>query len=227
VNFGVLRVMNDDFVQANRGFGTHGHSNMEIVTYVVEGSLTHQDSMGTEESLGRGSVQFMTAGKGVMHSEFNMSREKGLRFIQTWIAPRMNGLEPNYGSFDPNTGEETVCIARNQWRHLVSDVMDTSTRTPVQIEQDANLFVAEMDQGRYLSLSLEENRMAYILCVEGSVKVKISSDGDEVNLQRHDGCEVTPISKDKGGELVFRSDEAAHVLVFEMEAVEGAGRRDI
>ena len=82
-NFGVLRVMNDDLVQPDRGFGTHPHRNMEILTYIVHGELTHQDSMGTKESLGRGSIQFMTAGTGVQHSEFNHSKEKPLRFIQT------------------------------------------------------------------------------------------------------------------------------------------------
>lgn len=80
--FGCLRVLNDDRVQPARGFGTHGHGDMEIVTYIVEGELTHQDSMGTAETLGRGAVQFMTAGQGVRHSEHNRSADKPLRFIQ-------------------------------------------------------------------------------------------------------------------------------------------------
>ena len=83
--FGVLRVLNDDRVQPARGFGTHGHANMEIVTYVVSGELTHQDSMGTAETLTRGAVQFMTAGRGVRHSEHNLSPDKPLRFIQVRV----------------------------------------------------------------------------------------------------------------------------------------------
>ena len=86
LDFGVLRVMNDDLVQPKRGFGTHPHQNAEIVTYVVNGELTHEDSMGTSESLGRGSIQFMSAGSGIEHSETNAG-DKPLRFIQTWIKP--------------------------------------------------------------------------------------------------------------------------------------------
>ncbi len=245
-NFGVLRVMNDDFVQPDRGFGTHGHANMEIVTYIVDGKLTHKDSMGTEETLGRGSVQFMTAGRGVRHSEFNLQKDKPLRFIQTWIVPRRSGLNPNYGSFNPSNGGDhngsQICTARNQWRHLVSDIQDNSTITPVQIEQDANLFVAELDIGSSLTFQMKKNRMAYILCAEGCVRVGAAG-CDDVLLYRHDGCEVTPISitvegSDEMQTLIFETvksessaDEkggpgAAHILVFEMENVPGAGRRD-
>ena len=123
----------------------------QSLRYIVNGKLTHKDTLGTEETLGRGSVQFMTAGKGVQHSEFNLQKEESLRFIQTWIVPRRNGLQPNYGSFNPIYRDD-VCTARNNWRHLVSDVQDKSTNTPVQIEQDANLFVAEMDDGQSLQL---------------------------------------------------------------------------
>ena len=93
-DFGVMHVMNDDLVQPHRGFGTHPHSNMEIITYVVQGQLTHQDSMGTKETLGRGSIQFMTAGTGVRNSEFNHG-DTPLRFIQTWITPTERSLSPN------------------------------------------------------------------------------------------------------------------------------------
>ena len=89
-SFGALRVMNDDLVQPHRGFGMHGHRDVEIVTYIVEGILTHQDSMGTHESLGRGSVQFMTAGTGIQHSEHNR-QDTPLRFVQIWITPRAHG----------------------------------------------------------------------------------------------------------------------------------------
>ena len=171
---------------------------MEIVTYIVQGRLTHKDSMGTEESLGRGSVQFMSAGRGVRHSEYNHEKDQGLRFIQTWIVPRRDGIVPNYGSFDPDNGEqsgESVCKAKNQWRHLVSDAQDASTDTPVKIEQDTNMYVAEMDHGESLGFELKCDRMAYVLCVEGSVKLDDGS-GNKVVLERHDGCEVKPGSGD-------------------------------
>lgn len=216
-NFGVLRVMNDDFVQPSRGFGTHGHADMEIVTYVVEGSLTHKDSMGTEESLGPGSVQFMTAGSGIRHSEYNLSDENGLRFIQSWIVPRQRGLKPNYGSFDPFGNGR--CTVRNQWKHLVSDVQNKSVTTPVEIEQDANMYVAELDRGESLSYRLAKNRMAYILCVDGSVN--ITSMTEVLGLGRHDGCEVIPHSDSYEAEIMFSTGTgdglSAHLLMFEME----------
>jgi len=224
-NFGVLRVMNDDFVQPSRGFGTHGHADMEIITYVVEGSLTHKDSMGTEESLGPGSVQFMTAGSGIRHSEYNLSDEKGLRFIQSWIVPRERGLKPNYGSFDP-VGNGS-CTVKNEWKHLVSDVQDKTVTTPVQIEQDANMYVAELETGKSLSYSLANNRMAYILCVGGSVN--ITSMTKEVGLGRHDGCEVVPQAGTHEAEIMFSTggDMSAHLLMFEMEySGTPAGRTD-
>jgi redox-sensitive bicupin YhaK (pirin superfamily) len=239
-NFGVLRVMNDDFVQPSRGFGTHGHANMEIITYIVQGKLTHKDSMGTEETLGRGSVQFMTAGRGVQHSEFNLEKDMGLRFIQTWIVPRRDGLLPQYGSFDPDhygdkSRNRNICTARNQWRHLVSDTQDTSSDTPVRIEQDANLFVAEMDAEQSLEFLFKNDRMAYVLCVEGSVKL-ITDSGNTVILHRHDGCEVKPgggrgditlTFNTIGSEEVEGGDLSAHVLMFEVARVEGSGRRDL
>eukprot|EP00581_Thalassiosira_minuscula_P011818 CAMPEP_0183721848 /NCGR_PEP_ID=MMETSP0737-20130205/13985_1 /TAXON_ID=385413 /ORGANISM="Thalassiosira miniscula, Strain CCMP1093" /LENGTH=289 /DNA_ID=CAMNT_0025951911 /DNA_START=133 /DNA_END=1002 /DNA_ORIENTATION=- len=230
-NYGVLRVMNDDFVQPDRGFGTHPHRNMEIITYIVQGRLTHKDSMGTQESLGRGGVQFMTAGRGVQHSEYNHEKDKSLRFIQTWIVPRKSGLTPNYGSFDPEGDGKSACTAKNQWRHLVSDVRDKSVDAPVKIEQDANLHVAEMDRGQSLEYELKDGRMAYVLCVEGSVIIR-DDNGNEVSLERHDGCEVK-----MGGKMTFEAtgsetcedgtDISAHVLVFEMAYDERSGRKDL
>ena len=127
--FGVLRVMNDDLVQPNRGFGTHPHREMEICTYVVEGELTHKDSIGTQETLGPGSVQFMTAGTGVQHSEHNLSATSPLRFIQMWIVPSQRGLAPNYGS----ACGKSVNL-RNGWTRLVSDVKSAAA-SPVKIHQ--------------------------------------------------------------------------------------------
>ena len=127
--FGVLRVMNNDLVQPNRGFGTHPHREMEICTYVVEGELTHKDSIGTQETLGPGSVQFMTAGTGVQHSEHNLSATSPLRFIQMWIVPSQRGLAPNYGS----ACGKSVNL-RNGWTRLVSDVKSAAA-SPVKIHQ--------------------------------------------------------------------------------------------
>lgn len=217
-SYGCLRVMNDDLVQPKRGFGTHGHSNMEIITYIIEGELTHKDSMGTKESLGRGSIQFMTAGRGVRHSEFNHG-DKPLRFIQTWITPRSSGLKPNYGSC---TGDAEG--RKNKLQHLVSNVMDKSSSTPVEIEQDCDAYVAELDLGKSVQLELPKGRMAYLLCMEGTVQVN----GKE--LKRHDAAEIngddgmldiecTKVEETEAGNV-------AHVLLFTMKEVKNAGRTD-
>ncbi len=169
-NFGALRVMNDDLVQPKRGFGEHPHRDAEICTYIVEGSLTHQDSMKNGETLGRGAVQFMTAGSGVTHSERNLS-EQPLRFIQMWFTPRARGLKPAYGSF---VGDEAARI--NNFAHIVSDVNAASLRTPVKINQDVNIYVAEMDPGHSLSFAIKSGRMAYFLCMEGDVSLSATSE---------------------------------------------------
>ena len=136
-SFGVLRVMNDDLVQPRRGFGAHPHRDMEILTVIVDGKLTHKDSTGAEETLGRGSIQFMTAGTGVLHSEHNL-QEQPLRFIQCWVLPRKRGLPPNYGSMQV---EQIVQQQRrNEWFHAASDVLQPNT-TPIKVNQDiASMF---------------------------------------------------------------------------------------
>ena len=132
-NFGVLRVMNDDLVQPRRGFGAHPHRDMEILTFILHGRLTHKDSTGTQETLGRGGLQYMTAGSGVLHSEQNLHDEP-LRFIQCWVLPRQRGLKPRYGSM---AGDAAATASRlNQWSHIVSDVAAVE-RTPVKINQVA------------------------------------------------------------------------------------------
>jgi len=217
-DFGVLRVMNDDLVQPHRGFGTHPHHNMEIITYVVNGELTHQDSMGTQETLGRGAIQFMTAGSGVSHSEHNLG-DKPLRFIQTWIKPSEYDLEPNYGSCQGSPKEH-----RNKLQHLVSDSRDLFKSTPVEINQDVDAYTTELDLGEKVSMAIGADRQAYLLCIEGGVKV------NGKQLFRHDACEITG----KGGNLEIEATDVeetengsiAHVLMFVMKADPESGRTD-
>jgi len=158
IHFGVLRVMNDDIIAPHTGFGTHPHHDMEIITYVLSGALTHQDSMGNAESLGRGSIQYMSAGTGVSHSEKNEG-DVPVHLIQTWILPSYKGLLPRYGSkvFD-------VKARHNQWLHLIAP---EGTPGVISIYQDANMFVSELDQNSTLGFTLKAGRQLYIKVMEG------------------------------------------------------------
>eukprot|EP00668_Euglena_longa_P043099 GGOE01057121.1.p2 GENE.GGOE01057121.1~~GGOE01057121.1.p2 ORF type:complete len:200 (-),score=50.97 GGOE01057121.1:137-736(-) len=197
--------MNDDLVQPQRGFGTHPHGDMEIVSYVVEGELTHQDSMGQKETLGAGSVQFMTAGTGIMHSEHNLG-DKPLRFIQIWIVPRSRGLKPNYGSFD---GAKTA--PGEGFQQLVSDVQ-TEAVTPIKLNQDVNMYVAKMESPQ--TLDIGAGRQAYLLCVSGDATVQATAawaTGCQP-LRQHDGLRLHgPAS------LTVTPSGPATVLVLEMK----------
>uniref|UniRef100_A0A6U3D9N1 Pirin N-terminal domain-containing protein n=2 Tax=Lotharella globosa TaxID=91324 RepID=A0A6U3D9N1_9EUKA len=204
--------MNDDLVQAKRGFGEHPHRNAEICTYVVHGQLTHQDSMGTKESLGKGSIQFMTAGTGVRHSEHNL-HEEPLRFIQMWLTPKAGGLKPNYGSMCGSKID-----TKNKLGHLVSST-DTQAETPVKINCDANIHVAELqDEKNSVDLELGEDRQAYFLSVEGTPTV--SGDFGTQKFQQHDAAELYG-----GGKIKITGP--GHVLIVEMAKDGKGGRGDL
>lgn len=217
-SFGVLKVMNDDAVQPHRGFGSHPHGDMEIITYIVNGELTHKDSHGNKESLGRGSIQFMSAGTGVVHSEFNHG-DKPLRFIQTWIQPSAYGLPSNYGSC---TGDAQG--RKNQLHHLVSDVRDKSIQTPVEISQDTNTYASELDLGQTVVHELPKGRQGYLLCLEGQVRVNGKV------LDRYDACEITGVGAIEIEATQVEDTEngkVAHVLLFTMKEIPGSGRKDV
>lgn len=210
-SFGVLRVCNDDLVQPARGFGTHPHRDAEIATYIVSGELTHADSTGTSETLGRGGVQYMTAGTGVRHSEHNRSASTPLRFIQMWFSPRAAGLKPCYGSC---AGD--AAARRDKWAHLVGDVADASRSPPVRFNADANIYVTELGSGSSVAFTLQEGRQAYIVQLEGDCTV--TGAHGEAMLTQHDGAELLGAS-----ELRWKAGaRGAHILLIEMAAVDAA-----
>lgn len=219
-SFGALRVMNDDLVQPSRGFGSHPHSNVEIVTYVVDGELTHKDSTGNVESLGRGSIQFMSAGKGLVHSESNDSEEKPCRFIQMWFLPRRQNLDIRYGSFN-GVSNEAKESRRNQWYQLVSDIK-SEIKTPVKIHQDVKMFVTELENDIQLSYVLNENRVAYVLIIEsegGATEVETRFKTNECRkekLVKHDAFKVL-----KNGTISFLAPKAgmSHILLIDLKKV--------
>ncbi len=157
--FGVLRVINQDWVEPGKGFGTHGHGDMEIVTYVLEGVLEHKDSMGNGSQMRPGDVQIMSAGSGVTHSEFNPSEEARLHLLQMWVFPRERGTEPRYDQKSYSEDER-----RGALRLVVSP---GGERGSVTIDQDANLYAGLLDPGDRVQHALAADRSAWIHVARG------------------------------------------------------------
>src|SRR5258706_1397164 len=198
MGFGPLRVINEDRVQPGQGFGTHGHRDMEILSYVLEGGLAHRDSMGNGSVIRPGDVQRMSAGTGVTHSEFNASEREPVHFLQIWIEPSVRGIAPSYEEkrFDDAS-------RRGQWRLIASaDGRDGSVR----IHQDANVFIAKVDAAdEAIAHVVGAGRRAYIHVIRGEARVNGErlAAGDALKLER---------------EAEVRVDEAraADVLLFDL-----------
>lgn len=195
MNFGALRVINDDLVESNTGFEMHPHRDMEIVSYVVDGELHHGDNMGNKNTLTRGHVQFMSAGTGIYHSEHNYG-ETTSRFLQIWLRPDTKGLTPNYGDYKFNWEDR-----KNKWLHIVSSIEGTA---PIKINQDANIYVLELDKDKEIDFKVEKGRQAYLVQIEGSSNI------NSIELHDRDALEI--VEED----IVMASKNTSHVLVIEM-----------
>lgn len=195
--FGPLLVINEDKVKPGRGFGTHSHQNMEIISYVLDGALEHKDSMGNGSVLRYGDVQRMSAGTGVSHSEFNHSRTDGVHFLQIWIEPNVKGIPPSYEEkhFAPEEKQ-------GQLRLIASpDGRDGS----VLIHQDAAIFAAILNEGDQLEHRLEEGRAAYVHLIRGRLGVNGTA------LAEGDALKITGESA-----VTLSQAEAAEVLLFDL-----------
>ncbi|MCM0649681.1 pirin family protein [Clostridium swellfunianum] len=195
MNFGVLRVLNDDIIEPGTGFDTHPHRNMEIVSYVVDGELTHGDSMGNTKTLTRGQVQYMSAGTGVFHSEFNYGDKPG-RFLQIWILPDNNGYEPNYGDYEFEWNQR-----KNKWLHLVSR---KTGNAPIKINQDVNLYTLELDTDKEIIFPVKEGRQAYLIQIEGTSYI------NNIGLDAKDALEITEEI------ITIKPNATSHYLLIEM-----------
>lgn len=196
LHFGVLRVMNDDVIAPRSGFEMHPHRDMEIFTYVLEGELTHTDSMGYKETLYAGDVQYLSAGEGIYHSEKNES-DSPLRLIQTWILPHTKGVKPNYGSYRYNKEQR-----HNQWEHLFGP---ENSDARIVFHQDANVYAMEQDEDILSTFALSNGRQAYLKVMQGSVLL------NGTTLSFGDSAEVTNESR-----LSMQAIEPAQVLLIEM-----------
>ena len=197
VQFRTLRVINEDVVAPGQGFGTHPHRDMEIITYVLDGALEHRDSLGNGSIIRPGDGQRMSAGSGILHSEFNPSPTEPVHLLQIWILPERKGIEPSYEqkAFAPEDKQ-------GKWKVIAE-------RTPadgaVKIHQDVKLSVAALEAGAQISYSLAQGRHAWIQIARGAVTLNGSA------LKQGDGAAV---SQETG--LTIIAGQAAEVLLFDL-----------
>lgn len=167
MNFGMLRVLNDDLVQPKMGFGTHPHQNMEIISIPLKGALSHKDSMGNKRAIEVGEVQAMSAGTGLTHSEFNDSKLKEVNFLQLWIIPEDINVKPNYEQRKFSNEGKT-----NQLQTVVAP-KDKLEGKALPISQQAYIYRASLDEGKSLNIDLKsKNNGIYIFVVEGAIDVE-------------------------------------------------------
>jgi hypothetical protein len=178
-----LRVINDDLVMPEQGFGAHPHRDMEIVTYILSGQLEHKDSMGNGRVIRKGELQYMSAGSGVQHSEFNPSKDEAVRFLQIWILPDTKGVKPRYG-------EKSLRDAQTGKLHLVTS--KTGRDGSIAIHQDADLWLVKLDAGQKVAKPLAKGRHAWVHIAEGEVKLngKTLSGGDAAAIDSESAIEL-------------------------------------
>jgi len=197
VRFGPLRVINEDQVQPGRGFGTHGHRDMEIISYVLSGELTHKDNMGNGSVIRPGDVQRMSAGTGITHSEFNPSSTELVHFLQIWIEPSQRGFTPSYEQLHIDS------VAKQGVLRVIAspDGRDGS----VHLHQDALIYASVLGSDDHIELTLQRNRRAYVHVARGAVNV---------NGMRLLGGDALKISEES--QLIFDQAEDAELLLFDL-----------
>ncbi|MGQ3051331.1 MAG: pirin family protein [Roseateles sp.] len=209
MGFGALRVINEDKVAAGKGFGTHGHRDMEIISYVLSGELAHKDSMGNGEVGGAnvgvirpGDVQRMSAGTGVMHSEFNHAKDQTTHFLQIWIMPNERDIAPSYEQkhFDPAS-------KRGKLRLVAANDGEAQAHGAVTIHADAKLYAGLFDGAEQADLALADGRLAYIHVVRGCLTV------NGQDLTAGDALQVREAPR-----LTLTAGRDAEVLVFDLAA---------
>jgi redox-sensitive bicupin YhaK (pirin superfamily) len=197
VEFGPLRVINEDRVAAGQGFGTHSHRDMEIISYVLAGELAHRDSIGNGSTIRPGDVQRMSAGRGVRHSEFNPSPANLVHFLQIWIQPNVQGIEPSYE-------EKRFALAEKRGRLRVIASPDQSDGS-VLIHQDARVYVGLFDGAENASLNVAPGRLIYVHVARGAIRI------DGTALEAGDALKLSDTQQ-----LQLQDGRDAEVLVFDL-----------
>ena len=199
MHFGMLRVLNDDIVSGGKGFGTHPHDNMEIISIPLKGDLEHRDSMGTTSVIKENDIQVMSAGTGVLHSEYNKNPDKDVNFLQIWIFPKVRNIAPRYDqkSFDPLDSEGKIL-------RLVSP-MEDATDT-VKINQDAYISLSTLKSGNKISYNFnKKGNGVYAFVLEGETSL------DSYSIQEKDAAAISEVDS-----LDFESNSEAKILFIEV-----------
>jgi hypothetical protein len=201
MGFGPLRVINEDFVNPAAGFPTHGHRDMEIITYVLEGALEHKDSLGTGSTIRPGDVQMMRAGKGIQHSEFNPSQTEAVHLLQIWILPEEKGLMPTYQqkSFDPAGREDKLQLI----------IAPEGAEGALEIRQDALVYAAKISGDGDVPFAMKAERKYWLQVARGSV----SACG--MDLEAGDALAVSG----EFGDYSIKGKSAAEILLFDLPLV--------
>lgn len=190
MGFRDLRVINQDKVDAGMGFGSHPHSNMEIISYVLEGELAHKDSMGTSSVIVPGDVQRMSAGTGVVHSEFNNSKENNVRFLQIWILPEKINITPSYDQKNFKREEKL-----NSLRLIVSKSGEEGS---ISINQDINLYASVLEEGKEINYEIPEGRHVWLHVAAGKIKINNEHElklGDAVAISAEKEVNIKGLSE--------------------------------
>ncbi|GAB5473087.1 MAG: pirin family protein [Maribacter sp.] len=199
MHFGVLRVLNDDTVSEAQGFGTHPHRDMEIISIPLEGDLEHKDSMGTAAVIKQGDIQVMSAGTGIMHSEYNANKDKPVKFLQIWVFPNKKGVIPRYDQITLNLEDR-----KNQLQQVLSPNPDDAG---VWIHQNAWFNMTSLEKGKSLKHKLNdpENNGVYAFIVEGNATINGQA------LEKRDGFGIWDVA-----ELEISADSNAEILLMEV-----------
>ena len=197
MRFRALRVMNEDFIAPGRGFGTHPHNDMEIVTYVLSGALEHRDSMGNGEVLRPGEFQRMSAGTGITHSEFNPSADEPTHLYQIWLFPEKKGIEPSY--------EQKAFPEAERHNRLRLVASRDGAEGTLLIHQDARIYLSTLDAGQSVALQLPTGRHAWLQVLRGGVNLNGTA------LETSDGAAVSEESA-----LAITADSEAEILLFDL-----------
>jgi len=197
MGFRTLRVINDDRVQPGQGFGMHGHRDMEIVTYVLEGALAHRDSMGNGSILRPGELQHMTAGTGIRHSEFNPSDQQEVHLYQIWLLPERRGLKPSY--------EQKAFSEEERRGRLRLVASPTGEEGSLLIHQDARLYLSTVHAGETVAHTLKPGRHAWLQVLRGQVSL------NDHSISAGDGAAVSEEEK-----LEIRGQDDAEVMLFDL-----------